>query len=65
MDTPLREGPQILLDSRLLTEILQRSTLIQPDSVDVFEGHLETSEYKGRAHYMFVWVPHNLFEYIA
>ena len=44
MDTPLREGLQISLDSGLLTEIFQCFTLVQPDSVDVFEGHLERSE---------------------
>ena len=44
MGIPLREGPQRLLDGDLLTKIFQCFTLVQPDSVDVFEGHLETSE---------------------
>ena len=43
MDTPLWERLQISLDSGLLTEIFQRFTLVQPGSVNVYEGHLETS----------------------
>ena len=41
MDAPLWEGPRILPDSDLLTEIFQRFPLLQSDAVDVFEGHLE------------------------
>ena len=33
-----------MLDSGILTEIFRGSTVAQPDSADVFEGRLETSE---------------------
>ena len=60
MDTSLREGLQILLDSGLLTEIFQYLAFEHVHGIRLDKGDLERSE---SAHHIARVGPHTLFEH--